>query len=63
MGKRVLVTGLGSFWGGRLAQAIEKRPDVDVVVGLDTREPTVELERTEYVRTDESYSLLSRIGA
>jgi len=61
MGKRVLVTGLGSFWGGRLAQAIEKRPDVDVVVGLDTREPTVELERTEYVRTDESYSLLSRI--
>ena len=61
MGKRVLVTGLGTFWGGRVAQALEQRPDVDVIIGLDTREPSVELERTEYVRTDESYSILSRI--
>jgi UDP-glucose 4-epimerase len=61
MGKRVLVTGLGTFWGGRVAQALEQRPDVDVIIGLDTREPTVELDRTEYVRTDESYSILSRI--
>ncbi len=61
MGRRVLVTGLGSFWGGRVAQALEADPDVDVIVGLDTREPTVELERTEYVRSDESYSILSRI--
>ncbi|MGH9230182.1 MAG: NAD-dependent epimerase/dehydratase family protein [Acidimicrobiales bacterium] len=61
MGRRVLVTGLGSFWGGRVAQALESDPDVDVIVGLDTREPTVELERTEYVRTDEGYSILARI--
>ena len=61
MGRRVLVTGLGSFWGGRVAQALEAEPDVDVIVGLDTREPTVELEHTEYVRSDESYSILSRI--
>lgn len=61
MGRRVLVTGLGSFWGGRVAQAIERDPDVDVIVGLDTTEPTVELERTEYVRCDDSYSILSRI--
>jgi UDP-glucose 4-epimerase len=61
MGKRVLVTGLGTFWGGRVAQALEARSDVDVIIGLDTREPAVALERTEYVRTDESYSILSRI--
>jgi UDP-glucose 4-epimerase len=61
MGRRVLVTGLGSFWGGRVAQALEQRSDVDVIIGLDTREPTVELERTEYVRSDDSYSILSRI--
>ena len=61
MGRRVLVTGLGTFWGGRVAQALEQRSDVDVIIGLDTREPSVELERTEYVRTDESYSILSRI--
>ena len=60
-GRRVLVTGLGTFWGGRVAQALEADPDVDVIVGLDTTEPTVELERTEFVRTDESYSILSRI--
>jgi UDP-glucose 4-epimerase len=30
-------------------------------VGLDRKEPTVPLERTEYVRSDESYSILARI--
>ena len=61
MGRRVLITGLGTFWGGRMAQALESDPDVDVIVGLDREEPKVELERTEYVRTDENYSILSRI--
>ncbi|MBN2623673.1 MAG: NAD-dependent epimerase/dehydratase family protein [Acidimicrobiales bacterium] len=61
MGRRVLVTGLGSFWGGRVAQVLEADSSVDVIIGLGTRAPTVELERTEYVRTDESYSILSRI--
>ncbi|MGK2949891.1 MAG: NAD-dependent epimerase/dehydratase family protein [Acidimicrobiales bacterium] len=61
MGKRVLITGLATFWGGRVAQALEADPDVDVIVGLDRFEPTVPLERTEYVRSDESYSILSRI--
>jgi UDP-glucose 4-epimerase len=61
MGRRVLVTGLGTFWGGRVAQAIEQDPSVDVIVGLDRLPPSVELERTEYVRTDENYSILARI--
>jgi UDP-glucose 4-epimerase len=61
VGRRVLVTGLGTFWGGRVAQALEADPGVDVIVGLDTREPRIELERTEYVRCDENYSILSRI--
>ena len=61
MGKRVLVTGLATFWGGLVAQRLEDDPGVDVIVGLDTREPTIELERTEYVRADENYSILSRI--
>lgn len=59
--RRVLVTGLGTFWGGRVAQALEDDPNVEVIVGLDTHEPTVELERTEYVRVDVNYSILSRI--
>ncbi len=63
MGRRVLITGLGSFWGGRLAQALEQDDDVDIIIGLDTEEPKVRLERTEYVRSDENYSILSRIVA
>ena len=63
MGRRVLVTGLGSFWGGRVAKALEDDPSVDVIVGLDKFEPQVELRRTEYVRSDENYSILSRIVA
>ena len=58
---RVLVTGLSTFWGGKLAQELEQRDDVEVVVGLDTREPRVPLERTEFVRSDASYSILERI--
>jgi UDP-glucose 4-epimerase len=61
MRKRILVTGLASFWGGRLAQALEKDPTIDVIVGLDKDEPTLEFERTEFVRVDESYSMLARI--
>src|SRR5215212_1684915 len=61
MGRRVLVTGLGTFWGARIAQALEADSDVDVIVGLDREEPKVELQRTEYVRADESYSILARI--
>jgi UDP-glucose 4-epimerase len=61
MGRRVLVTGLGSFWGGRVAQALEADPSVDVIIGLDTVAPTLPLERTEFVPADQSYSILSRI--
>ena len=61
MGRRVLVTGLATFWGGRLAQALEADPTVEVIVGLDTREPQVALERTEYVAADPNYSILARI--
>src|SRR5947209_1493679 len=61
MGRRVLITGLGTFCGGRVAQALERDPSVEVIVGLDIEEPKVELERTEFVRADQSYSILSRI--
>ncbi len=61
MGRRVLITGLGSFWGGRVAMAMEADPSVEVIVGVDTHEPTHRLERTEFVRADQNYSILSRI--
>jgi UDP-glucose 4-epimerase len=61
VGRRILITGLSSYWGGRLAQAFERDPSVDVIVGIDTDDPVVKLERTDFVRTDDSYSILSRL--
>ena len=61
LGRRVLITGLSTFWGGRIALALEKDPEVSTIIGLDTTEPTVKLERTEFVRADETYSILTRI--
>ena len=58
---RVLVTGLGTFWGSRIAQALEQRDDVELVVGVDTREPRLPLARTEFVQADASYSILRRV--
>ena len=61
MGRRVLITGLDTFWGGRMAQALEAKPDVEMILGLGTKEPRVPLDRTEFVRSDQKYSILSRI--
>ena len=58
---RILVTGLGTFWGSRIAQALERRADVDLVVGVDTSEPRLPLERTEFVKADASYAILRRM--
>jgi UDP-glucose 4-epimerase len=58
---RVLVTGLSSFWGGRLAQALERDPAVEVIIGVSPEDPTCELERTEYVRVGTQHALLRRI--
>ena len=58
---RILVTGLGTFWGSRIAQRLERTPGVDLVVGVDTREPRLPLRRTEFVKADASYGILQRM--
>jgi UDP-glucose 4-epimerase len=58
---RVLVTGLGTLWGSRLAQELEAKKKAKVIVGVDSREPVLPLERTEFVRADSSYEILHRI--
>jgi UDP-glucose 4-epimerase len=59
--KRILITGLSTYWGGRLAQALERFPEVEAVIGVDNEEPTVELERTEYVKVGAQHALLRRV--
>ena len=59
--KRVLITGLSSYWGCRLAQALESFAEIEAIVGVDSRDPTRELERTEFVRVSNQHSLIQRI--
>jgi UDP-glucose 4-epimerase len=59
--RRILVTGLSTYWGGRVAQALERERDVEAIVGVDAHDPTVELERTEFVRVGHQHALLRRI--
>ncbi len=58
---RVLITGLATYWGGKLAQLLECDDSCELVVGVDDREPRVELERTEFVRMREDYAPLRRV--
>ncbi|MGH2990878.1 MAG: NAD-dependent epimerase/dehydratase family protein [Solirubrobacterales bacterium] len=59
--KRVLVTGVSTYWGGRLAEALESHPEIDAIVGVDSDEPTRELHRTEYVKVGNEHALIERI--
>jgi UDP-glucose 4-epimerase len=55
------VTGLASYWGGRLAQALEGFEQIEAIIGVDAADPTLELERTEFVRVSNQHGLIERI--
>ncbi len=59
--QRILITGLSTYWGGRLAQALEADPSIEAIIGVDNEEPSVELERTEYVKVGTQHALLRRV--
>src|SRR3954467_14311343 len=59
--RRILITGLSTYWGGRLAQTLEAHPEVEAIIGVDNRDPKVELERTQVVRAPNQHGLLRRI--
>jgi UDP-glucose 4-epimerase len=60
-GRRVLITGLSTFWGGKLAAALEQDDRFEAIIGVDDKDPTRELERTEFVRVSNQHALLRRI--
>lgn len=60
-GRRILITGISGQLAGKLARTLEQRDDVAEVIGVDVREPVVELERTEFVRADLRNPLVGRI--
>lgn len=60
-GRRVLVTGISGHLAGSLARALEARDDVAEVIGVDIRDPVVDLDRTTFVRADLRNPLVGRI--
>jgi UDP-glucose 4-epimerase len=52
VGRRVLITGVGSYLGTLLAARLEDDPEVEAVIGLDTRKPRFPLLRTELIHAD-----------
>jgi UDP-glucose 4-epimerase len=58
---RVLVTGLSTYWGGRLARELEQEPGVEAIIGIDRTPPKIALERTEFVQVADAHSLIRRI--
>jgi UDP-glucose 4-epimerase len=61
MSRRVLITGLSTYWGGRLAQQLESDDGIDALIGVSTEDPRLALERTEFVRVGIQHALLRRI--
>jgi len=59
--RRILVTGLSTYWGARLAQALEGFEQIETIIGVDSQEPRHELERTEFVKVSNQHSLIQRI--
>lgn len=59
--RRVLITGLSSYWGGRLASALESDDGIEAIIGVDVREPTRELDRTEFVKVGAEHNLIEKI--
>jgi UDP-glucose 4-epimerase len=51
-GRRVLITGVGSRLGAALAARLERDRRFELVAGLDTRPPKLELERTQVIDAD-----------
>ncbi|MCW2956537.1 MAG: NAD-dependent epimerase/dehydratase [Thermoleophilia bacterium] len=59
--KRVLITGVGRFWGANLARQLERDHSLDFVCGVDSRDPLGEFGRTEVVKGDIRNPSISRL--
>jgi UDP-glucose 4-epimerase len=60
-GRRILITGIASYLGTELARRLESDPEVEHVVGLDTRKPKAALERTEFIEADIRNPVIARL--
>ncbi len=61
--RRVLITGVSRFFGGRLAGLLAADPDIEQVIGVDTVPPKADLGRTQFVRADIRNPLIAKVIA
>lgn len=59
--KRVLITGVSTFLGLRLAKRLENDDSVDHLVGVDLHEPPIPVEGMEFIRVDIRNPLVARV--
>jgi UDP-glucose 4-epimerase len=60
-GRRVVITGVASHWGSEIARRLERDPGIEYLAGIDTRPPSADLERTDFIEADIRSPLLSRL--
>jgi len=61
MARRVLVTGVSGYWGGELARRLEHSDEIEYIAGLDSRPPSTDLHRTDFIRADIRNPLISKL--
>ena len=59
--RRVLITGVSSFLGLRLAKRLEGDASVEHLVGVDLHEPPIPIEGMEFIRVDIRNPLIARV--
>src|SRR2546430_355210 len=61
MAQRVMIAGVSRHLGAKLAQRLERDPEVEYVAGVDLEEPELDLERTEFIRADVRNPLIAKV--
>ena len=59
--RRVLITGVSSFLGLRLAKRLEDDDDIEKVIGVDLEEPPIPIDGLDFVRADIRNPLIVRV--
>jgi UDP-glucose 4-epimerase len=59
--RRVLITGVSTFLGLRLAKRLENDDSIDHLVGVDLHEPPIPVEGMEFIRVDIRNPLVARV--
>ncbi|WP_028313208.1 NAD-dependent epimerase/dehydratase family protein [Desulfatibacillum aliphaticivorans] len=59
--RSVLITGVCTPWGGKLARLLENDPDFNIILGLDYKKPDFPLRKTEFFQVDLHNPLIAEL--